>query len=86
VVWIRIRIQGSKNQPQERKSEEVSCFELLDVLLRGWRFLLYPESPSRRPKNKNKALLIKNLEFFINCKMFEYLVIKNLDLDSKPGS
>jgi hypothetical protein len=37
VIWIRIRIQEGKNDPQKRKiknSEEISYFEMLDVFLK----------------------------------------------------
>ncbi len=31
--WVRIQIQEGKKDPQKRESKDISCFELLDVLL-----------------------------------------------------
>jgi hypothetical protein len=43
-MWSRIRIKVGKKGPQ--KSEEMHCFEVLDVLFRGLeRLLLYNEGP-----------------------------------------
>ncbi len=50
---FRMRILMGKNNFKKRKSEEISCFEMPDVLLVGYRIL---KNPSRRPKNKYIAI------------------------------
>ncbi len=45
-----------KNLPIKiEKSEEISCFEVLEVPFEGWRLLLKLERPSWRPRDKKLA-------------------------------
>jgi hypothetical protein len=76
-----------KQKPATKKSEKVSCFELLDELLEAGGFSCILKALQEDLRIKIKHLFIKKkFEFFINCKMFEFFAIKNLDLDLNLGS
>jgi hypothetical protein len=52
---------------------------MLDVLFGGLRLL-------RWLKALHRGIGIKKYNFFLNCKILQFLVNKNLDLDQDPDS
>jgi hypothetical protein len=74
-----------KKPTKQKKSEEMSCLEVLDVLfLRleaspvAWTSFMY-----RRGLGINVLqFLVRKIRFFLlTCKIFQFLVIKSLDPD-----
>jgi hypothetical protein len=63
------RIQKGKITNKKEKSEEILCFEVLDVLFGG--LLLQLESLSLRLTNKKLHFATKNL-IFLNCKFWSF--------------
>ncbi len=87
VMRIRIRIRivnadpdpGGQNYSKMWKNEEILFFEMLDVLLEGWKLLLLLGRPSWRHGNKKMHFWSKNRIILFSSEILLFLVIQALD-------
>jgi hypothetical protein len=72
-MWIWI-------QEETTKSEEISCFEVLDFFsFGGWRLLLYLGRPIWRLKDKFIAIFYKKIKTYLTSKILKKFGHKSLD-------